>query len=71
VARDKDIIIKSFSAGQTNTRAEKGFRMSKLLKEIEDNIPVPIAIPPSSIEYGYVSPRLPELTDSMCNNGGK
>jgi hypothetical protein len=45
---------------------------SALIKaEIEDNIPVPIAIPPSSIEYGYVSPRLPELTDSMCNNGGK
>jgi hypothetical protein len=25
----------------------------------------------SEIEYGYVSPRLPELTDSMCNSGGK
>jgi hypothetical protein len=37
VARDKDIIIKSFSAGQTNTRAEKGFRMSKLLNVELDN----------------------------------
>jgi hypothetical protein len=35
------------------------------------NIPVPIAIPPSSIEYGYVSLRLPELTDSICSSGGK
>jgi hypothetical protein len=34
VARDRDIIIKSFSAGQTNTRAEKGFRMSILEKII-------------------------------------
>jgi hypothetical protein len=37
VARDRDIIIKSFSAGQTNTRAEKGFRMSKLLNVELDN----------------------------------
>ena len=37
MARDRDIIIKSFSAGQTNTRAEKGFRMSKLLNVELDN----------------------------------
>jgi hypothetical protein len=31
MAKDRDITITSFSAGQTNTRAKKDFRMSSLL----------------------------------------
>jgi hypothetical protein len=38
MARDKTITITSFSAGQTNTRAKKGFRMSSLLNVELDNI---------------------------------
>jgi hypothetical protein len=37
MARDKTITITSFSAGQTNTRAKKGFRMSSLLNVELDN----------------------------------
>jgi hypothetical protein len=34
---DRDITITSFSAGQTNTRAKKDFRMSSLLNIELDN----------------------------------
>jgi hypothetical protein len=37
MARDKTITITSFSAGQTNTRAKKGFRMCSLLNVELDN----------------------------------
>jgi hypothetical protein len=37
MAKDRDITITSFSAGQTNTRAKKDFRMSSLLNIELDN----------------------------------